>query len=184
MRLLNKEFSMEYISKLEKLVLGWAKNAPHLPAAGQKWLGANVWWIALVGAIISGIAILVSLGAIVTLIGTLGAPSNAYYVTSDYTSLAIMTAIVSFVFLVANGILLALAVKPLQEMQKKGWVLLFLTLLVEALSVVVHAVLSFSVVGFIIGIIFGAVGLAISAYFIAEIHDQFGHRARATVKKA
>lgn len=184
MRLLNKEFSMEYISKLEKLVLGWAKDVPHLPVAGQKWLGANVWWIALIGAIISGIATLISLGAITALIGTLGAPSSAYYVTSDYTSLAIMTALVSLIFIVANGVLLALAVKPLRNMQKKGWVLLFLTLLVQVVSVLVRAVLTFSVVGFIVGIIFGAVGLAITAYFLSEIHGQFGHRARTTAKKA
>jgi uncharacterized membrane protein YhaH (DUF805 family) len=175
---------MEYISKLEKLVLGWAKNVPHLPAAGQKWLGANVWWIALVGAIISGIATLVSLSIVFRLVANLNAPSDSYYVTNDYTSIAIMSAIVSLVFLVANCVLLALAVKPLQNMQKKGWVLLFLTLLVEALSVLVHAVLSFSVVGFIIDIIFGAVGLVIGAYFIAEIHGQFGHRVRATTEKA
>jgi uncharacterized membrane protein YhaH (DUF805 family) len=175
---------MEFISKLEKLVLGWAKNVPHLPAAGQKWLGANVWWIALIGAIISGIATLISLGAIATLVGTLSAPSNAYYVASDYTSLAIMTAIVSLVFLVANGVLLALAVKPLQNMQKKGWVLLFLTLLVQVVSVLVRAVLTFSIVGFIVGIIFGAVGLAITAYFLSEIHGQFSHRAKVTIRKA
>jgi hypothetical protein len=176
---------MELISKLEKIVLGWAKNVPHLPAAGQKWLGENVWWIVLVGAIISGIAVLISLAGIFTLISLIGATSSAYYVIgSSYTSLSLVSALISFVFLVANGILLAIAVKPLQNMQKKGWVLLFMALLIEALSVVVHAVLSFSIVAFIIDIIFGAVGLAIGAYFIFEIHGQFGHPAKVAAKKA
>ncbi|HEY8885918.1 MAG TPA: hypothetical protein VIM31_00235 [Candidatus Microsaccharimonas sp.] len=176
---------MEYISKLEKLVLGWAKNVPHLPPAAQKWLGVNVWWITAVGAIISAIAFLFALAGVFTLISLIGAVSSAYYVVgSNYSSLAIMTGIVSLVFLAANAALLGFAVKPLQNLQKKGWVLLFITLLVEALSVVVHAVLSFSVVGFIIGILFGAIGLAIGAYFIAEIHGQFGHPAKATAKKA
>ncbi|RWZ78898.1 MAG: hypothetical protein EOT05_04095 [Candidatus Microsaccharimonas sossegonensis] len=169
---------MELISKLEKIVLGWARNVPHLPTVGRRWLGANVWWIAAIGTVITGIAVLVSLARIFTLISLIGAPSSAYYVLgSNYVSLALVGALISFVFLVANGVLLAAAVKPLQNMQKKGWVLLFMTLLVATISVVVRAVLSFSVVGFIIGIIFGAVGVVIGAYFLFEIHDQFGHRA-------
>lgn len=169
---------MEFIDKLEKIVLGWAKNVPHLPVSVQRWLGTNVWWIVLVGAIISGIAFLISLAGLFTAISLIGAPSSAYFVTSSFTSLAILSASVSLVFLAANGLLLGFAVKPLQDMQKKGWVLLFTTLLVEALSVIVHAVLSFSVAGFIVGILFGAIGLAIGAYFIAEIHGQFSHRVR------
>lgn len=175
---------MELISKLEKTVLGWAKNVPHLPAAGQKWLGQNVWWIVLIGAIISGIAFLVALVGLFGAIALLSAPSSVYFVTSSYTSLAIVSYCVSIVFLVANGLLLGAAVKPLQAMQKKGWVLLFMTLLVQALSVVVNAVLSFSVAGFILGILFGAVGLAIGAYFIFEIHGQFGHRVKTVEKTA
>jgi hypothetical protein len=176
---------MEFISKLEKVVLGWAKNVPHLPVSGQKWLAANVWWIVLVCAIFSGIAFLFAIAGLFTLISLIGAVSSAYYVTgSNYTSLSIMNASIGLVFLVASGLLLAFAVKPLQNMQKKGWVLLFMTLLVEALSVVVNAVLSFSVAGFIISILFGAIGLAIGAYFIAEIHGQFGHTAKTTIKKA
>lgn len=174
---------MEFIGKLEKTVLGWAKNVPHLPAAGQRWLGNNVWWIVLIGAIFSGIAFLFALAGLFTLISLLGAVSNTYYVTGNFTSLAIMKAIISLVFLVINGLLLAFAVKPLQNKEKKGWVLLFMTLLVEALSVIINAILTFSFVGFVISILFGAIGLAIGAYFIAEIHGQFGHRVSATAKK-
>lgn len=173
---------MELIGKLEKTVMGWAKNVPHLPPAGQKWLGQNVWWIALIGAILSGISVLVSLAALATLVSLIGAVSSTYYVSTSYGGLSILTAVVSLVFLVVNGLLLAVAVKPLQRMEKKGWVLLFMTLLLEALSVVINAVLSFSVVGFIVGILFGAVGLAIGAYFISEIHGQFGHRVKTADK--
>ena len=184
MRLLNKEFTMEFIGKLEKMVLGWAKDVPHLPPAGQRWLGSNVWWIVLIGAIFSGIAFLFALGGLFTLVSLLGAVSNSYYVTGNFTSLAIANAIISIVFLVINGLLLAFAVKPLQNKQKKGWVLLFMALLVEAVSVVISAVLTFSFVGFVVTILFGAIGLAIGAYFIAEIHGQFAHPAAAPAKKA
>ena len=175
---------MEFISKLEKIVLGWAKDVPHLPVRGQKWLGVNVWWITAVGAVVSFIGAIYSLATVFRLVALLGAPSNSYYVTSDYTGIAIMTALVSLVFLVANGILLTLAVKPLQDMHKKGWVLLFMTLLVEALSIVIHAVLSLSIAGFIVSILLGVIGLAVGAYFIAEIHSQFGHRTKEADKKA
>lgn len=169
---------MDIISKLEKKVLEWSRNVPHLPVSGQRWLGTNIWWIVLVCAIISGIAFLISLAGLSTTISLIGAPSSAYFVTTSFTSLAILGYSVSIVFLTATGLLLAFAVKPLQNMQKKGWVLLFMTLLVEALSVIVHAVLSFSVAGFIVEILFGAIGLAIGAYFIAEIHGQFSHHVR------
>lgn len=175
---------MEFINKLEKTVLGWTKSVPHLPVVAQKWLGSNVWWIALVGAILSGIAVLFALVALSALIAIIGAPSNAYYVYGGYTGTAIVASLVSLAFLIGNGILLALAVNPLKAKQKKGWVLLFLTLLLEALSVVVNAVLTFSVLGFIIGILFGAIGLAIGAYFVFEIHGQFAHPPKATIKKS
>lgn len=175
---------MELISKLEKLVLGWTKNVPHLPVAGQKWLGANVWWIALIGAIVSGISFLFAIAGLFTLISLLGAVSSAYYVTGTYTTMSVVSSAIGLVFIAINGILLALAVKPLQNMQKKGWVLLFMTLLVEAISVIVGAVLSFSVVGFIISILFGAIGLAIGAYFISEIHGQFGRTVKVAEKRA
>ena len=175
---------MELINKLEKRVLGWAKNVPHLPATGQKWLADNVWWIVLIGAIISGISVLYTIGGLLTAIALIGAASSLYYVSNSYTSIVVLNAAVSLVFLIISGILLAIAVKTLQTKHKKGWVLLFLTLLVEAVSVVVTSVLSFSVLGFIIGILFGAIGLAIGAYFVFEIHGQFSHPPKATIKKA
>jgi hypothetical protein len=170
---------MDYLNKLEKIVLGWAKNVPHLPLSAQKWLGDNVWWIALIGAILSGIAVLVTLAALFAAISIVGTVADTYYVAGSlYPGLQIANAAVSLAFLVLNGLLLAVAVKPLQSKLKKGWVLLFTALLLEAISVIVHAVLTFSVGGFIIDILFGAIGLAIGAYFIAEIHGQFAHPAK------
>jgi len=169
---------MEYINKLEKVVLGWAKDVPHLPVVARKWLGTNVWWIVLICAILSGISFLISVSNLFNQLSLLNAPSNAYYVTSDYTSIAILHIVVSAVFILVSGLLLALAVQPLQNKEKKGWVLLFVTLILEALSVVVNSVLTFSVVGFVLGILFGAIALAIVAYFVFEIHDQFGRREK------
>jgi len=173
---------MELINKLEKLVLGWVKDVPHLPESARKWLGINAWWIILIVTIISGIAFLAALSGFFTYITLLGAASTAYYINASYTSIAILKSSVSLVFLAITVALLAFSIQPLKERKKKGWVLLFFTLLVEALSIVVGAVLSFSFGGFIIQILFGAIGIAIGAYFITEIHSQFAHPVKKTEK--
>lgn len=175
---------MEFVNKLERLMLGWLKNVPHLPVAARKWLGENVWWIVLIVTIISALGFLGALGGFFTYLSLIGASSSAYYINTTYTSVALLNSAVSLAFLAATVALLAFSIKPLKERQKKGWVLLFFTLLVEALSIVVGAVLSFSVGAFIIQILFGAIGVAIGAYFITEIHSQFAHPVKHTEKKA
>lgn len=175
---------MEFISKLESTVGNWVKNVPHLPANGQRWLGQNVWWIVLIGAILSGIALLFAIGALFTLIALLGAVSATYYVpgVAGIGALGIIGSVVGLVFLVLQGLLMAIAVGPLKRLQKKGWVLLFTVWLINILAVVVNSVLTFSVGGFLVGILFGAVGAAISGYFLFEIRGQFAHTTKAATK--
>jgi hypothetical protein len=168
---------MEFINKLETTVAGWVKNLPHLPPAGQKWLGQNVWWIALIGAIASGIAVLVSLFGL--LLGGVAA-SYVYVIDPGFATWVLISSVVALVFTVLKGLVLAVAVQPLKAMQKKGWVLLFIGWLIQAVAVVVGAILSLSVIGFIGSILFGAIGLAITGYFIFEIHGQFAHSPRVT----
>ena len=176
---------MEYITKLEKRVLSWFKTVPGLPVNGRKWLADNVWWIALVGAILTGMSILQSIGSIMTLLAVLNTVVGSYYVTTAGTTLSIVSSLIGIFFMVVSGVLLAVAVKPLKAKLKKGWVLLFAAWLVSALGVFASAVLSFSIVGFVITILFGAVWIVISGYFLFEIHGQFAHVERsAGVKKA
>lgn len=164
---------MEMLQKLENIILGWAKSVPHLPEVVRKWLGDNVWWIALVGAILSSIAGLFALIGVFGVLSVMGTVASTYYAASTFTAWAIVTGLVSLLFIVIEVVLLATAVKPLQLKQKKGWVLLFVTWLVGAVSIVVNAVLSLNPFGFIVGIIFGAIWLAVSGYFLFEIHGQF-----------
>jgi len=176
---------MEFINKLETTIGGWIKNVPHLPVAGQKWLAENVWWLALIGAILTAISLLFAIGGLFTLIALLGAVSSVYYVAgAGVTGWSILAAVIALVFAVIQGILLAVAIKPLKAMQKKGWVILFLGWLLNILSVVISAVVSGSVFGFISGILFGAIGIAISGYFLYEIHGQFAHVVKAKSTKA
>lgn len=170
---------MEVLSKLEHTVMGWLKSVPHLPVEVRKWLGDNVWWLAAVGAVLSG---LVALGLFLAILGdlaSLSGPVVSYYVSTSFVTWVIIKTIVSFVFLGLQCLLLALAVSPLKEKQKKGWVLLFASLLLSAVSVVVRATLTLSAFNFITDIIFGALLLAVSAYFLFEIHGEFAHVERS-----
>lgn len=169
---------MSYISKLEKMVAGWLKPVPHLPHAAQKWIADNAWWIVLIGAIASGISILVSIGAIFSYSAFIGSQATYYYVVSPYGPGWVVSAIVSLILSGAIVALLATAVTPLRAMKTSGWNKLFIVLLVDALTVILSAVLSFNVISFIFTIIFGAIGLAIGAYFIFEVRSHFGAGAK------
>ena len=178
---------MQFINKLETTVHGWVKNVPHLPVAAQKWLAQNVWWIAAIGAVLSAIAALFTLIGIFRSAAFLNTSYALYFVNPSLAALAIVSGIVTLVFLIIEALLLAVAVKPLQSQQKKGWVLLFTLLLASAVFSVVNAVLTLSVGGFIVGILGAAIGLAIGGYFLFEIHSQFAHttkHAKTTAKKA
>lgn len=176
---------MDFLTKIEKKVLEWFKSIPNLPKSGQKWLGDNIWWLVVIGAIVTGLSALFTVGSIVTLLSVLGTHVASYYVSAQFTSWSIVTSIVSLVFLTLEAILLFAAIQPLKAKQKKGWVLLFASWLVSAASVVINAILSLNIFGFIISIIFGAVWIAVLGYFLIQIHGQFAHVERSRgVKKA
>jgi len=178
---------MDFINKLETTVAGWAKNVPHLPANGQKWIANNAWWIVLIGVILSGISLIVvffgTLAAIAILAGVSAGTYNSF-AGVGITGYTIVAAFIGLAFVLIRVLLMAAAISPLKALQKKGWVLLFVVWLVQAVSVVVGAVLTLSIGGFFVGIIFGAIGLAISGYFLFEIRNQFAHTTQAAAKKA
>jgi hypothetical protein len=166
---------MSAMTKFEDTIGGLLKPIPHLPTAGQKWIAENVWWIILVGVILSGISVLVSIGGIFTALAFLGAATSyfGYYGVQSYTGWWVLASVISLLFMIAVVVVSAISISPLKAMKEKGWSLLFLTLLISAVEIVVSVLVNFTVVGFIFGIIFGAIGLAISAYFLYEIRSYF-----------
>lgn len=174
---------MEYITKLERIVIGWFKDIPHLPAGARKWIGNNVWWLAIIGLVLSGISVI---GLLLSIAGLAlaGGVAASYYASSTFVAFALINAIVALVFAVLDCVLLAMAISPLREKQKKGWVLLFMTLLLGAVSTVVSAILTLSLLSFITSILFGAIWLAIGAYLLSEIHGEFAHVERSKGVKA
>ncbi|MDB5162742.1 MAG: hypothetical protein JWO54_427 [Candidatus Saccharibacteria bacterium] len=176
---------MEFLNKLEKTVFGWFKSVPDLPNEARKWLSENAWWIVVIGLILTVLSILGNLSNLSSLVSLMDSPAAAYFVSPAITTWNIITIIVSLFFLLLEAILLAFAIQPLKERQKKGWVLLFATWLLGIVALVVGAFLGLSVINFIISVLFGAVWVAVSGYFLFEIHGQFAHVERSRgVKKA
>lgn len=160
---------MEYVKKIEKLVEGWLKPLPRLPINAQKWIAINIWWLELVGVIIltfSGIGILGSFGLSLGMTtAILGVPS--------FSGLLAVPAVISLVSMGASVVVMAMAVKPLKDLKRKGWELLFIAILINCFSVVLSAVLRIGFFEFISSIFSGAVGILISAYILFEIRTFF-----------
>lgn len=169
---------MESIHKLEKTVAGWYKNVPHLPAGGQKWLADNVWWIVLVGLVLTVLAIFPMIAAVLfagAVVGGLGAAYGGAYGAAGValTGTLLLAAWVAIAFLLFEAILLGLAISPLKAHKKKGWDLLFILALINVLSVVVSGLIGFNLMSLIWGLLWAAVG----AYFLFEIRGHFGEKA-------
>ena len=113
----------------------------------------------------------------------IGSTVASYYVSTTFLTVTLIRSIVSLVFCVIEFILLIMAIRPLREKQKKGWVLMFGVLLLGAVSAVVSALITLSVFNFIQSIIFSALWLAISAYFLFEIRSEFAHVERSAGAK-
>lgn len=176
---------MNFLTKLEQTVHKWFKNLPHLPEVAKKWLGDNVWWLALIAVIISAISVLFQLVGLLANLSLLGAPVLTYYASSSFVTWSILMGLLSLVFTALIALIIALAITPLKSKQKKGWVLLFASLLVDAIWIVLSAILSLSIFTFIVSIVFGALFLGVAAYFVFEIHGEFAHVERSKgVKKA
>lgn len=175
---------MEALKKLENTIIGWLTKVPNLPESARKWLGDNIWWIVIVGAVLIGIAAIVQLTTVLNVMTVIGSVAATYYATNAFTSYAIATGLIGLAFSVITAVLLVTAIKPLQLKQKKGWVLLFLVWLLNILATVVIAVLTLNPVFFITTILFNSIWIAISGYLLFEMHSQFAHVEKSRGVKA
>ncbi len=170
---------MDALSKLERTIKGWLKDVPHLPAGVRTWLGDNVWWIVVIGTVLTGIGALGLLGALITHLTSLGSPVVSYYASTTFVGWLIVNAAVGLFFTAIEFLLMAFAISPLKAKQKKGWVLLFASWLVAIIAMVVGAVLTLNPLGFVGNLIFGTLWIAVTAYFLFEIHGEFAHVERS-----
>jgi uncharacterized membrane protein YhaH (DUF805 family) len=125
---ITKGDAMEFVNKVENRVAAWYEKAPHLPVGGRQWLGANVWWIVLVGTIIGAFGILniIFFGALAALfVVGYGGPVGA-----AIAGVAAIVMVLSLIGAILEIVITAMAIKPLKDKQKKGWSLLLLALIV------------------------------------------------------
>jgi hypothetical protein len=176
---------MKELTKLENMVADWLKPIPHLPNNWRKWLAENVWWITLVGVILSVIGVLSMISAIFAAQSYLGATTSILGAANlaGYSGWWVVVSVISILFMIAVIAIMAVAINPLKLMQKRGWDLLFLTLVIGVLATVVNVFLGFNAFTFIPSIIFGFIGYAISAYFLYEIRSHFNSVHSTTHKK-
>lgn len=129
------------LRELELKVAGWLREVPHLPISAQTWLASNVWWLALVGGIVSAItAVVMVIGLIVAL------PLLSFAIFFGVHGIWwLIKTLIALVFVAAAAIILLDAYQPLRRLAKKGWVLLFLLLLINVVSTAVGALTANSV---------------------------------------
>ena len=166
---------MKSIKKFEDMIEGWLKPIPHLPTNWRKWISENIWWITLVGVILSTIGLL---GLLIVLLGAMsffGANSVFYgaYIPAAYTGVQLFAGFVQLLFLVVTVTITVMAVMPLRLMSKKGWDFLFLAFLIGIVAQVVGAVLMTNPSGIVTTLLSDLIGAAISAYFLFEIRSYF-----------
>lgn len=159
---------------IEQRLLKLAKGAPHLPKTARTTLANNMWWIALVGAVLMLVTLVFQIDALST-ITKISNSLLAVVVPQATLMWTTIRIVLVMILIVGVGIALAVAAKPLQKKQKKGWVMLFVALLVSALIVIVNTVLSLNVGSFFMNLILGGLGVLIAGYFIFEVHGEFAH---------
>ena len=168
---------MKNFSKIEKMIENWLKPIPKLPKTTTKWISDNVWWIAAIGVVVEGVGILISITGI-------SAISNTYtYLVPGYSTGIIFNYMISIIFMAAILALTAVAINPLKLMQRKGWNMLFLVLLVSAVSVFIDSILTLNIASVILSLVFGAIIWVIGAYLLFEIREDFKKSVKSINKK-
>lgn len=153
---------------LEKSLDGMYKKWPQLPEGFKKWLANNVWWLALVGAILSALSVLTSWNY-ASQVSRVDDFARSYGVdlynggSSTYWWIMMAASAV-------EAVLLFMAFQKLKEHKKDGWNLLFYTSLVSVGATVLTAFMSKSVVGTLIG---AAIGALISWFFLFAVRSKF-----------
>lgn len=166
---------MEAVRKLEVALAEQYKKAPHLPEGGQKWLAENAWWIVLIGVALSAFALFGILSFL--LLATLGLSVGGAALGAGYGAavgaaiggVLLITTLISLALYIVEVVLLGMAVSPLKALKKRGWDLVFLVAVLNAVVLVVTNVLAVNLAGLVFGLLWAAVG----AYFLFEVRDRF-----------
>lgn len=176
----------QVVQTLENVVAKVFKSMPHLPENGRKWLADNVWWIALIGAIIGAIGLLLAIGSIfqtASFINAVNYYAYSYLPTYRLGGGAMAGMIISAIATAVSAGLLAAAVKPLQNKSANGWRLLFVAALLSSILYIVGGLLTNFIDDFIVSLILTVIVLFVALYFIFEVRSYFISAKKTAAKK-
>lgn len=157
---------MEYVRSIEKTMKDWYKDLPHLPKELSKWLAQNAWSLTLIGVVFGVISLLGTLSLVG--VGMAYAGLIAPVVGIALTGLWLWIAFFAVVLAIE-----AMAIVPLKAMQRRGWELMFLALLISSAGGVASDVLR----GNVSGVLGSVIGFAIGSYVLLEVDHYFAAKA-------
>lgn len=155
---------MQYADSVANVVARWMKDVPHLPKGLTKWLAENAWWLTIVGVVLSVFAIF---GVLATMMA--GSVVLAAVGAVGLGGMLFVSSLITLVGMGVSVVLEGMAIAPLKVLKKRGWDLLFLSLLVSVVLGIVGSVVTVNIVG----ILFGLIGAAIGAYVMLELRHYF-----------
>ena len=149
---------------------------PRMSAAMKQWFRDNLWIIMLLVAIVNagyGVSLLIQLyQAFTSKVGTLlmmVAPQASSSLTARRVYL-----VVALLCVITQGIIAGLAVLPLRERRKQGWVLAVCSALVIGLFAVIGFILNIFMMPLAVLVSLMSLLFALAAQYVAyEVKDEF-----------
>lgn len=149
---------------------------PRMSAAMKQWFRDNLWIIMLLVAIVNagyGVSLLIQLyQAFTSKVGTLlmmVAPQASSSLTARRVYL-----VVALLCVITQGIITGLAVLPLRERRKQGWVLAVCSALVIGLFAVIGFILNIFMMPLAVLVSLMSLLFALAALYVAyEVKDEF-----------
>lgn len=169
---------MEFIDKLEKNIqIGLSKlNLPTLPSNVKKIIVDNLWWVVLIFTVLVAVSTLVAfMGVLVGFIAFVVTAGFALFI-GPLTGWGMVSGFLAVVIGFVQTFLFVVAIKPLQDKDRKGWKLLFISVLLASFSIIIKLIintLSFNYYGIIGDFVVGALWIALAVYLLFDIKTEF-----------
>lgn len=140
------------------------KDLPALPKGAKDLL---VQWWPYVALVLGVLQLLAAIG----LFGLITAASAVIiYAGAAYTGFSLIAAYAGIALLVVNAVIFFMAFSPLTKKAKRGWDLLFLSSIINALYGVSQVFIGARGIGSLLG---SLVGTAIGLYLLFQIRDRY-----------
>ena len=171
---------MDQVHQFEKTAASWYKNVPHLPKEFTKWLADNLWWLVIIGVVITVLGLFALVPIALIALGLSSGIAVTYGIYDTNLGVAWIGIVISLASLVVVTVLEAMAINPLKLKAKMGWTLLFIVALVNLAFSILSNIATIN----LIGIVFALLWAAVHGYFLFEIRSYFGAHVKADHKPA